>query len=242
MDESDGTGAPDAGDGGGITSFLTGVRGLVATIAALVVAVGGLITALHQVGILGGDGDDGKTTPTTTRQESNLFGPLTRPNGRVYFDGKNMFVTASRPNQPLLHLADREEPLDDVAMTAHVTWVSGARDYGVGFVCRYRNAGNYYLLSVLSGGRYNIVKYQAGQGRSLTRGIQQATAATEDSYDIDARCVGAEPTSLKLSVNRRQWASLTDPAGIDSGNIGVRVGTGESRVTVQFDDFELRHL
>jgi hypothetical protein len=35
---------------------------------------------------------------------------------------------------------------------------------------------------------------------------------------------------------------VQDPDGIESGIVGVRVGTDEARVTVGFDDFVLRSL
>jgi hypothetical protein len=144
MDESGEGPAPDAGaGGGGITSFLTSVRGVISTFAALVIAVGGLITALNQVGLIG-DGDDDATSGSGT-----IFGPVERPNGRVYFDEELMYVRASTPGRPLLHLADRGEAVADVSIRAQSEWVSGARDYGLGFVCRYENAKNYFDLREL---------------------------------------------------------------------------------------------
>jgi hypothetical protein len=35
---------------------------------------------------------------------------MTRPIGRVYFDGETMYVRASQLGRPLLQLADLEEP------------------------------------------------------------------------------------------------------------------------------------
>ena len=51
MDESGEGAAPDAeAGGGGITSFLTSVRGVVSTFAALVLAPSGLVAALRSTG------------------------------------------------------------------------------------------------------------------------------------------------------------------------------------------------
>jgi hypothetical protein len=234
--------APDAEAGGGIVSFLTSLRGVVSTIAALVIAIGGLITALNQVGILGDDEEAVTTNTTTTETTTALFGPVTRPNGRVYFDGNVMYVRASSPGRPLLHLADRGEPLADVSMSARTVWVSGARDYGVGLVCRYENAANYYLLSVLSEGRYNIVRYRNGKGESLTRGIQTGYGPAEGANDVYAKCAGDDPATLTLTVNGRELATVRDGDGIGSGIIGVRVGSSESFVTLRFESFVLREL
>jgi hypothetical protein len=231
--------SPGSGAGGGIGSFLNSTRNVVGAITGLILAISGLLVALNRVGILGGDGD-GATTET--RPPAGLFGPITRPIGRVYFDGKTMYVRAAQPGRPLLHLADQEKPLGDVSMSARVSWVSGARDYGMSFVCRYDNSQNYYLLGVLSGRRYNIARYRGGRIVSLTGGIQQSTDIDEDSNDITARCVGDDPTTLTLEVNGRTVAKKQDADGIETGNVGIRAGSSESFVTFRFEDFVLRYL
>jgi hypothetical protein len=120
--------------------------------------------------------------------------------------------------------------------------VSGARDYGIGLVCRYDNAANYYMLSVLSTGRFNIIKYHRGKPTSLTRGVQTSSEITRDVNAIRATCVGKNPTSLTLTVNGQEVGAVQDPNGIDAGNVGLRVGSAESRVTCSFDEFELYPL
>ena len=239
MDDSGEGPAPPAEGGGGLVSFLTSIRGVISTIAALVVAIGGLITALNQVGLIGDD------DPTKNHTAPGLFGPVERPNGRVYFDEDVpdvMYVRASIPNQPLLHLADRGEPLSDLSIRVRTEWVSGARDYGLGLVCRYENANNYYLLSLLSGGRYNIVRYRKGRRESLTRGIQTGYEPIEGATDVYAKCVGDDPANLTLTVNGRQLATVRDEDAIGSGIIGVRVGSSESFVTIRFEGFVLSEL
>jgi hypothetical protein len=237
-------GPPDGSDDSGLTgllgSFFGSVPRVIGSITGLIAAVTGLLVALNKVGILGGDGGGGGGTTTSGPAES-IFAPLTRPNGRVYFDGKTMYVKAAAAGRPLLELADLEEPLQDVAMSSRVSWVSGARDYGVGFICRFQNTANYYVLAVLSGGRYSIVKYRKGKLTPMT-GIKQSGAITEDTNNITARCVGAKPTSLTLQANGQTIGTVQDPDGIESGNIGVRVGSSESFVTTRFEDFVLKYL
>lgn len=250
MDEPEASAdSPDAqsSNGGGIGDFLTSTRGILTGLATFILAISGLITALNQAGVIGGDHDEeaattGETQTATTREAVGLFAPATRQNGRVYFDGESMYIKASTPRRPFLHLAERDEPLEDVAISARVVWISGADDYGVGLVCRYRDAKNYYLLSVLSGGRYNIVRYRNGSGRSLTGGIQEGGTSAEGSNDISARCVGDEPAKLTLRLNGRALATVSDADSIDAGTVGVRLGSGESFVTCRFDEFELRFL
>jgi hypothetical protein len=231
--------APDAeAGGGGITSFLTSVRGVVSTFAALVLAVSGLVAALNQAGVIG---DDEPPTTTTTKPKS-IFPPAERPNGRAYFEGEVMFVHASKAARPFLHLADLGDPISDMSMSVRTEWVSGARDYGFGLICRYENAANYYLLSVLSGGRYNIVRYRGGKPISLTGGIRTGSGAAEGANDVHVKCTGDATTSLTLTINGRPLPVVRDQDGIESGIVGVRVGSSESVVTLRFENFVLTQL
>jgi hypothetical protein len=228
---------PDSEPGGGfgIGSFLNTAPRAIGSVTALIGAITGLLVALNKVGILSGDNGGGGTTTT------GPFSPFTRPTGRVYFDGKTMYVKAARPGRPLLVLANREEELRDVAMSTRVKWLSGASDYGLAFICRYESNRNYYLLAVLSGGRYNIAKYRDGNLASLT-GIQHSRAVKDGANDITARCVGDQPTSLTLQANGQTLATVKDAEGIEGGNVGIRVGSSESFVTLSFEDFVLNYF
>jgi hypothetical protein len=226
----------EPGGGFGIGSFLSTVPRAIGSITALIGAVTGLLIALNQVGFL--DGDDGDDATTTTR----VFSEITRPMGRLYFDGKTMYVKAAIPRHPFIALANLEEPLHDVKMTARVKWVSGSSDYGVGLICRYESNSNYYLLAVLTGGRYNIVKYDDGRLTSLTHGIQESSAITDDANDITALCVGDQPTTLTLMANGVTVGTVDDANALESGNVGIRLGTNESVVTLGFDDFVLKYF
>ena len=59
---------------------------------------------------------------------------------------------------------------------------------------------------------------------------------------ISARCVGTDPVLLTLRVGGEEVATVRDDDGIESGNVGIRVGTGESVVTVAFENLELDSL
>ena len=188
--------------------------------------------------------DEATTTTTTKMDGSGPFQAFNRPQGRVYFDGKTMYVKAAMPTHPLVVPADPEQSLQDVAMSVRAKWVSGARGYGVGLICRYRSNSEYYLLSVLTGDRYNIVRYRDVGGRpkpiSLTHGIQSNSAVDDTTNDLSARCVGDNPTRLTLKANGVELASVDDPDGIESGNVGLRMGSYESVFTLSFDDFVLK--
>jgi hypothetical protein len=235
----------EPGGGFGISSFLSSAPRAIGSITALIGAVTGLLVALNKVGILG-DGGGGTTTTTTKMNGSGPFQAFNRPQGRVYFDGKTMYVKAAMPTHPLVVPADPAKSLQDVAMTVRVNWVSGASGYGVGLICRYRSNSEYYLLSVLTGGRYNIVRYSDVGGKprptSLTKGIQFNSAVDDNANALSARCIGDNPTRLTLKANGVELASVDDQDGIESGNIGIRMGSYESVFTLSFDDFVLTNF
>jgi hypothetical protein len=230
------SGPDDADSGGGFVSLLNTTPKVIGSITALIAAISGLLIALNKAGLLG-DGNDPET-----EEAKSLFGPVDRPFGRVYFNGKTMYVHANGKTTPLVHLANQVEALQDVAMSTRVRWESGAADYGFSLLCRYRNPKNYYLLGVLSGGRYNIARYRDGQLTSLTRGFQQSPHIAPDENDVTVRCVGDRPTTLTLEVDGRQVGEVSDAVGLPGGNVGIRVGSGESFVTLSFEDFLLKYL
>lgn len=138
-----------------------------------------------------------------------------------------MYVKATTPNNPLVHLAKLDDPLHDVSMNARVGWFSGAKDYGVSFTCRYQSPANYYVLAVLSDPWSNIVRYRNRKPISLTGGIKPTDAVNKNANQITAKCVGDQPTILTLQANGQTIGTAKDDDGIESGNIGVRVGSSE---------------
>ena len=238
MSEGD-PGPVDAGGGGG-GSFWTSLPTILTASAVFIGAVVSAIVALR------GGGDDGGSTGTTQSTisspdwHSHFVLPVRRGSGSAYFDGDVMFVRAAKA-QPMVVLAEPDGALRDVRMNVQAKWFSGDRDYGVGFVCRYANAGNYYFLSVLSKGEYHIARYRKGKLMSLTRGPQPSDALRGEEHEIDARCVGSDPVILTLSVDGREIETVRDDDGIAEGNVGVRIGTSGS-VTCEFDEFELSSL
>jgi hypothetical protein len=233
-------GPDDADAGAGFASLLNSTPKVITAITALIGAVSGLLIALNKVGVIGGGGSSGTTT--TEEEAESLFKPGKSPAGRVYFDGKTMYVRVNNAKAPMVLRADQSDELQDVSMNTRVRWVSGATDYGFSLLCRYRNPKNYYLLGVLSGGRYNIARYRGGRLTSLTRGFQTSSHIGDDDNEVTARCVGESPTTLTLEVNGHKIGQASDPTGLPAGNIGIRVGTGESFVTTSFEDFVLSHL
>ena len=230
-------GPDDDPSGSWFSTFLSSTPRVIGSITALIGAISGLLIALNKVGVLG-DGDP----PITSKPAQSLFSPMTRPIGRVYFEDTTMYVKAAQPRTPVLLLADQDKQLQNVSMSTNVTWMSGASDYGYSLLCRYRNSRNYYLVAVLSGGRYNMARYRDGALTSLTHGIQQSNFIEDAENDVTVKCVGGDPTTLSLEVNGHPIGSATDPTGLEGGNVGMRVGSGESTVTLRFEDFVLKYL
>jgi hypothetical protein len=194
----------ETGTGGGLGAFLSSAPRVIGSITALIGAVTGLLIALNKAGVIGGDS-------TETKEAGSIFGPLDRPPiGRAYFDGKTMYVKSDKPNNPLVHLAKLEEPLGDVSMSARVRWFSGAKDYGVSFICRYESPSRYYLLALLKGSEYNIVRYRDGKAISLTGGMKPTGALTEGTNTLTAKCVGDQPTILTLQANGQTVGTARD--------------------------------
>ena len=227
---------PDGDSSGSwFTTFLSSTPRVIGSVTALIGAISGLLIALNRVGILGSD-----DTTTTSKPAQSLFSRIDRPAGTVYFRGTTMYVTVAQPQTPLLLLANQRKQLQDVAMRTSVTWLSGASDYGYSLLCRYRNSRNYYLVGVLSGGRYNMARYRDGALTSLRHG--QSGYINDQKNDVTVRCVGDDPTTLSLEVNGHTVASFKDRTGLAGGNVGMRVGTRESFVTLRFQDFVLKYL
>lgn len=153
-----------------------------------------------------------------------------------------MYVTAKTPRHGVRVLADQQNSLQDVELSARVKWESGADDWSFALVCRSEDSRNYYLLGVTSSGKYNIAKYRDGRLRPLT-GLRQSDAIDSRENRVRVRCAGYRPTTLTLAVNGETLASFADGNDdIESGNVGLRVGSTEDVVTCSFNDFLLTSL
>jgi hypothetical protein len=207
---------------------------VIGAVTGLIAAVSGLLIALNKAGLLDGDGGN-EPKPKTA---STVFPE--RP-GIVYFDGSTMYVHTKRPRSPVVALSEQEDPPLDVVMSTRAEWVSGASDYGVSLICRRQSPKNYYLLGMIPSKRgYNIARYRDGRLTSLTGGIKPSPHVDSKINEVTARCLGDRPTILTLAVNGQILGRETDPEGLPAGDVGIRVGSDESRVTVGFEDFKLR--
>ena len=221
---------------------------LLGALTALIGAVSGLVIALNRAGILGGSTGGGGTTQTSGGILSNnhpLFGSSTQGGGSGHVGLDNdgsLTVTATQPGHGVRVLADQENPSPDVSLAARVSWVSGERDWSFSLICRFQNSRNFYLFGVIPGKRlYNIARYRDGHLKSLS-GLQRSDAIREDENNATARCVGSEPTTLRLVINGETVRSITDANGIDYGNIGLRVGSSAGVVTCRFSDLVVKPL
>lgn len=264
MDDNQGSSEPAASGGGSSPhGILSSAPSLIAAFAGLITAVSGLLIGLNKAGIIGG-GDDQTSPPITSTDENGMGGttsnstttgpdptttepspsiPFTnevKPYGSASVDGETLIVTAKTPGRPFLKLADYGEYLGDVSMSARVRWISGAQDSGYSFVCRHESPRSYYLLAVASGSRYNLVRYRDGKPDFLSGGFKVHSAIDPKENAVVARCEGVDPTRLTLIVNGQEIKSVEDPSGIESGAVGVRVGSSEARVTYEFHGIDFQ--
>jgi hypothetical protein len=161
--------------------------------------------------------------------------------GSVEIRGDTMYLTAPRRTHPVLEVANSMQPVQDVNLAVNAEWLGPATDYGIGLVCRYQDADTHYLLAVLSGGRYNIVRYRAGRPFILRHG-KTSSYLEQGSNDISATCIGRDPTTLTLRVNRESVPPVTDTHGIEGGAVGLRGGSGAGAVKYRLKHFVLAAL
>jgi hypothetical protein len=236
-------GPEDSESTGALSAFLSSTPRVLGSVTALIGAISGLIIALEKAGVIGGDSGTAVTQVTTSGQDAkSLFAPGPRATGDVRFEDGTMYVTAKTPRHGVRVLADPPVSLQGVELSARVKWESGAGDWSFALVCRSEDSRNYYLLGVTSSGKYNIAKYRDGRLRPLT-GLRQSDAIDSRENRVRVRCADYRPTTLTLAVNGETLVSITDGNDdIESGNVGLRVGSTEDVVTCSFNDFLLTSL
>jgi hypothetical protein len=237
------SGPEDSESTGWLGAFLSSTPRVLGSVTALIGAISGLIIALEKAGVIGGDSETAITQVTTGGQDAkSLFAPGPRGNGEVRFEDGTMYVTAKTPRHGVRVLADPPTSLQGVELSARVKWESGAGDWSFALVCRSEDSRNYYLLGVTSSGKYNIAKYRDGRLRPLT-GLRQSDAIDSRENRVRVRCADYRPTTLTLAVNGETLASIRDGNDdIESGNVGLRLGSTEDVVTCSFNDFLLTSL
>jgi serine/threonine-protein kinase len=171
-----------------------------------------------------------------------LFSEKTTDKGSALFDGSSLVIESTKANSPVLDLASGN--YDDVRIAVDVRGAAGANDYGASVICRHQTEGDYYLLAIASGSRYNVVRYTGGRPRSLVGGFQTSSAVKPSSQTnrLVVTCTGAASTQLTLEVNGTPVADVTNEPGIGDGEVGLRAGTVTPPVKVRFSRFRLTRL
>ena len=120
------------------------------SVTALIGAVSGLIIALDRVGVIGGDSETAITCVTHWAEMPRAsFAPGLRGNGDVRFEDETMYVTAKTPRHGVRVLADQQNSLQDVELSARGQMGErGGRLLRL--VCRLEDCRNYYPLGVTS--------------------------------------------------------------------------------------------
>jgi serine/threonine-protein kinase len=230
--------AAPAAPGHGRTWIVAGVAGAVLLVAGTIV---GVVLATRG----GGNANTATTSATGSAAFSeppSLFGPIDRGDASATFIDDGYVFELKKASRPLLSEANRAAPLD---VRAQVDVQSADADYGAAVLCRFQSQRDYYLVAILSGQRYNIVKYVDGKQRSLQGGIQTSSvirpgAATNH---VEAQCYGTGTVVVNLIVNGSRVSSVADAeAPLTGGRVGLRANTTEPTVHVRFEKFVMSKL
>ena len=224
---------------------------LIGGLAAVALVVAGAIAAFLLT--RGDDEPETVTTSPTTQTTAttstvdgsaafsdppNLFRAVERDGSNAAFSNAAYAFFVDVANQPLISVADREAPAD-VRVTVDVTG-GGSTDFGASVLCRYQGSTDYYLLAIASGRRYNVVKYVDGEPQSLQGGFRTSNAVRPGgaTNEVEATCEGSDTVDLTLVVNGTRVARVSDSdSPHNGGTVGLRVGTIEPPVSIQFENF-----
>jgi hypothetical protein len=129
--------------------------------------------------------------------------------------------------------------LGNVRILVDATLLDGGEDNYFGAICRYQDAGNYYMGLITSDGFYAIVKFQVGVPEFLSSERWEESIVINQGGAlnlIELTCIGNQ---IGLTVNGQQLALIEDD-GIAKGDVGMVVGTISAETTsILFDNFTL---
>ncbi len=126
----------------------------------------------------------------------------------------------------------------DVIIDVDAALESGSIMNDIGVICRYKDADNFYFLTIGSDGYYGVSKYTGGKeslvGMTTMSQNTDVIKGGNTSNHIQVKCIG---TQLILTVNGTELANVQD-SDIASGTTGLIAGTyDEGNISVLFDNF-----
>ena len=129
----------------------------------------------------------------------------------------------------------------DVNMQAYFSNDSGGTDNQQGFICRYQDDDNYYLISFGSDGYLRLGLRKNGKWEFLLDEYGDASKIDPSFNFVQASFIGNE---LSLYVGGNLVAQVTDPNyTFGAGDVGLIVGTfDDPNVTISIDDFYVYSL
>jgi hypothetical protein len=129
--------------------------------------------------------------------------------------------------------------LGNVRILVDATLLDGGVDNYFGAICRYQDAGNYYMGLITSDGFYAIVKFQAGVPEFLSSDRWEEAIVINQGGALNLIELTCIRSQIGLTVNGQQL-SLIEDDGIDSGDVGMVVGTiSVESTSILFDNFTL---
>jgi len=129
--------------------------------------------------------------------------------------------------------ADSGRRVDNAIVKVTARNPGRATNAGIGIICRYRGADDYYVLAIGTDGSAAILRREDGKLRVLTGGgawlRSPRVAVGAERYELVADCRGER---LRLSVDGARVVST--PSSSPSGRVGLfAAGPAE----IRFDDF-----
>lgn len=155
----------------------------------------------------------------------------------TYYADGGYVMSIAEADQDLWVLAGQSLPAD-VIVEVSASRRAGPEDNNYGIICRAKDLDNFYFFWISSDSYQVIGKYENGESSFLSSDQMQFTdgikGGLNESNRIRAECVG---NTLKLVVNGRTVAKVTDDTFTEGGDVGLMAGTfEEGGVEIFFDN------
>jgi len=166
-----------------------------------------------------------------------------KPNWKIVDDQGNKVLAQLSKDNPNYHfnvIVFDEFELKDVVMSAKLKGVDGSMDQGGGFVWRYADADNYYVVRA-NPLEDNVVLYKVKNGKRTDLPI----VGKGRTYGVDVESLGSGWNNLKLVVkgdlftvylNGKQIFEVEDSTFTGAGKIGLWT---KADAVSYFDDFQV---
>ncbi len=165
------------------------------------------------------------------------------PNWKVVDDKGNKVLAQLSKDNPNYHfnvIVFDEFELKDVQLTVKLKGVDGSMDQGGGFVWRYTDADNYYVVRA-NPLEDNVVLYKVKDGKRTDLPV----VGKGRTYGVDVEPLGSGWNNLKLKVkgdlftvflNGKQIFEVKDTTFTGAGKIGLWT---KADAVSYFDDFQV---